>query len=461
MKKKSITLIIAAAVVAALVGGYYGSRAWIKAHPKPSSVSPYFAEDTPRLTDFDSSKIVKIELPAAGFTLESNNGLWEVPLRGGVKIAIDQSAVSNKLWSIASLWAESIIEEEPADLQQYGLDEPQSRAIITDSDGKKAELFFGSMTPTHSSYYVQTTDDKAVYTVSNYSAENFLFTLDSIRDRSLFYLEAEPVIRRFLLDPGSGGKTIDIVPRPDDAYLVSNFSQNMLVSPYILRRGVASDKFTPFLEPLQYLEINEFIDDNPASLAPYGLDKPGRLFIDIETATLDLLFGRDGDGVLYVKRPGEPGVFTVNGLDQIVSMKPFEIADKFILIYNIDNVDTFTVSGEGRTLIADVKGTGDEAEFFLNGKRTADKEFRTYYQAVIGLLADSEYPGDSGKTDSGPGIRIEFSLRDPSGAKPSVTLVPYNRDFYQTTQNGVTEFVVSRSQVRNIFETADKMVYAE
>jgi hypothetical protein len=460
MKRKSITLIIATAALAALTGGYFGAQAWIKAHPPASPYSSY-STDTPRLTEFDSSKIAKIEIRNEGFALVKNDDTWELSPPPEVEIVIDQYAVSNKLWSLSSLWAESVIEDEPADLSQYGLSEPRGRTIITDTEGKQVELVFGNMTPSHSSYYVMTAENPAVYTVSSYSGDNFLFTLDSIRDRALFALDVNAPINHFILDPGADGRKIDMIPRPDGEYLVSNFSQYMLTSPYTLSRGVASDKFSPFLEPLQYLQIGEFVDDNPASLAPYGLDRPGRLFIDAETGSLDLLFGKGSDGVLYAKRPDSPGVFTAAGLEQIISMTPFAIADKFVTIYNIDNVDTFTVTGEGRTLTADIKGTQDEQEFFLNGRKTTDKEFRAYYQAVIGLLADAEYPGDSGKTDSGEGLFIEFSLRDPAGAKPAITLTPYNRDFYALIQNGVTEFVISRSQVRNIFTSADAMVYAE
>jgi hypothetical protein len=473
MKRKSITLIIAAAATAVLAGGYFGARAWIKAHPKASPYSSFFSEETPRLTEFDSSKIAKIEL--SGFTLEKNGGAWELsPPPEGAEIVIDQSAVSNRLWSISSLWAESVIEREPEDLGQYGLAEPQGRAVVTDTEGKTAELFFGGMTPSRSAYYVMAAGDPAVYTVSSYSGDNFLFALDSIRDRALFALEADAPLNRFTLDPGDGGKKIDIVPRPETEYLVSNFSQYMLVSPYVLNRGVAGDKFSPFLEPLQSFMINEFVDDNPASLAPYGLDRPGRLFIDADRGSLDHLFGRGSGGALYAKRPEAPGVFTVTGLEEVIAMTPFAIVDKFAMIFNIDNVDTFTVSGEGRTLRADISGTGDEAEFFLNGRKAVDKVpsdektlvgFRGYYQAVIGLLADAEYPGNAGRTETpggtASGIRIEFSLRDPAGARPAITLTPYNRDFYALTQSGVTEFVVSRTQVRNIYTAADNLMYEE
>jgi hypothetical protein len=301
--------------------------------------------------------------------------------------------------------------------------------------------------------------DPKVYTVSSYSADSFLFSLDSIRDRNIYAGFDPATLNRFILD---NGKTrIDIVPRPEDAYLVSNFSQFMLVSPYKARRGVDSQRFSEALEPLQSLQINQFIDDDPSSLAPYGLDKPGKLHIETADGVLDLLFGRNSEGELFAKLPDDNVVFTVSNLDPVVSTNAFKLADKFALIFNIDTVNYFTVSGEGRTLRADIKGTKDEPDFALNGKKTLDKEFRNYYQAVIGLLADAEYPGPLDEPAVGSPVTIEFNLKEPRDARVSITLRPYNRDYYAMTQDGNTEFVISRSQVRNIFETADKMAYAE
>ncbi|AEF83197.1 DUF4340 domain-containing protein [Leadbettera azotonutricia] len=458
MKRKTVTLIIVLAALVLLSGGYFAAQAWSKAHPKASPYASAPARDTPRLTEFDSGKIVKLDLVSSGFSLEKNGDNWELA-NAPTGIRIDQSAVSGKLWYAGSVWAESVVDDAPGDLSQYGLAEPQGHAIVADSEGKRAELFFGNLNPGRSAYYTMVSGDPKVYTVSSYSADSLLFSLDSIRDRSIYTGFDPATVIRFTLD--NGRTLIDIVPRPEDVYLVSNFSQFMLISPYKARRGVDSQKFSEILEPLQALQINQFVEDNPASLAPYGLDKPGKLHIEAGNGVFDLLFGRSGEGELFAKLPDKNGVFTVANLDAVVGTTAFNLADKFSLIFNIDIVDYFTVSGEGRTLRADIKGTKDEAEFSLNGKKTLDKEFRTYYQAVIGLLVDAEYPGPLGEPAAGSPVTIEFNLKEPQNARVSVTLRPYNRDYYALTQDGNTEFVVSRSQVRNIFETADKMAYAE
>jgi hypothetical protein len=191
---------------------------------------------------------------------------------------------------------------------------------------------------------------------------------------------------------------------------------------------------------------------------PYGLDKPGRIYVETPEETLDILFGKSEFGLCYAMVPGNYSVFTLEGLEPIISVSPFKLTDKFALIYNIDNVDSFTVSADGRVLEATVQGKGDEAIFHLNGRRTADKEFRTFYQAVIGLLMDAEYsgaPADGQGTD----VVVSYRMNTPPGFRPSIRLIPYNRDFYILEKEGQREFLIARTQVRKIFEAADTMVY--
>ncbi|MDR2617624.1 MAG: DUF4340 domain-containing protein, partial [Treponema sp.] len=430
MTRKSITLVVVLLAVALLTGGYFGAKAWIKAHPKASPYASFTGPESVRLTDFDSSKLSTIEIfgPDSELRLEKRDGSWKLIRSGPGNIRIDQQAVSGKLWSISSLWAEQVVSEAPSDLGEFGLDSPGNRVILADSEGKEVELLFGNQTPSLSSYYVMIPGDPKVYTVSDYSAGNFLFTLDDIRDKTLITEFDPAAVRHFVRE--SNGVLLDITPRTEDQYTVSSFSSLVINSPYILKRGVDSSKFEPVLQALQGFTIERFVDDNPSSLAPYGLDKPGRIYLETDTVKLELLFALGGDGQFYAKLPGEPGVFTVTGLDTVANTRVFDIADKFALIFHIDNVETYTVTGEGRVLKADIRGTKDEPEFFLNGKKTEDKAFRTYYQAVIGLLADAEYPGPSGAAAEGSPVEVEFHLKDPPGAGASMRLVPYNRDFY-------------------------------
>jgi hypothetical protein len=460
MTRKSKTLIAAFAVLALLGGGYYGAVAWKQKQAKAREPAAG-ASSSVSLANLESSKIVKIEIPRTGLFLEKKDGLWELSSpAGAADIKLDQSKIEGALWSLGSVWAERVVDEEPEDLSAYGLDKALPRTVVTDSEGGRADFLVGDMTPSRSSYYVMTGEDPKVYTVSEYSVRNLLMDLDGIRDRSLLTSFEPQSLRRLILDTGK--TRIDVSPKTEEDTGVSSFSTYVLTSPYARKQGVDGEKFTEFLAPLQSLQIRDFIDDNPSSLAVYGLDKPARLYVETDAASLDLLLGNPAGDAYYARKADSAGVFTVAGLEPMINTGPFTIVDKFALILNIDSVDRFVVSEDGKALLtAEIRGKGDEAVFTLNGRRTIDKPFRTFYQAVIGLLADAEYSGPRPSGSVSGVITIRYQLNTPPGQEKAINLIPYNRDFYILSMDGITEFLISRAQVRKIFESADSMEYVE
>jgi hypothetical protein len=477
MTKKIKTLIIALGALVLLGGGYFGSTVYQKKKAANTSPSSNY-EPSPKIGNLESSKLVKIEIP--GITLEKKENLWELVSLNGKEppggIKLEQSPIESMTYSLASVWVERILEEEPADLSVYGLDDPSVRAVVTDSDGKRAVYKLGDMTPSRTSYYVMEEGDPKVYIVSTYSAGNMMFTLDKIRDKFLFpQFEIFDITNMRIELPGS---KIEIRPKPETvpAHLNTSFSSHIITSPYKLVRGVDGESLDKLVTPLKNLFIETFVEDTPSSLAPYGLDKPVRLYLEtIEGESLDLLIGNPAGGGHYAKLAGSPGVFTISGLDAITNVKAFSLIDKFALLVNIDTVEHLSVIGDDRYLGVDFQGKGEDGVYVFNGKKAETKSFKTFYQAVIGLLSDAEIPGGgtvftepqrgfldmvSNPAAAGTGdIKIEYLLDNPPGTWASITLAPYNRDFYALRQEGTAEFLISRNQVRKIYETADAVIY--
>ena len=460
MSGKTKTLIITLGVLILLGGGYYGSTVWKKKKAEASSSS---FESAPRLGNLERSEIVRIEIP--DLVLEKNEEIWELVSLHGTSppagIELDQNHINRMLWFLSSVWAERIVDDDPADLSAYGLDESPVWAIVSDSAGTSVVYLLGDMLPSRTSYYFTEEGDPKVYSVSLHTAENVAFTLDSIRDKSLFPAFEFHAMSRLRLE--NAQTIIDLVIRPESAppYLDVPFSTHIMTSPYRLTRSVDNQALYELLVPLNNLRIDEFIDDHPQSLSPYGLDRPVRFFLEIGDTSVDLLIGNRIDQAHYAKLAAEPGVFTVSGLDTIVNLNPFELVNKFAHIINIDLVDEFTISGGDMPISAVFQGTGDDAVFFLNGKEAETSSFKTFYQRVIGLRIDADITDmAAGPQGAGTGnITIEFRLNTPSRAQSSITLLPFNRDFYALRQEGTMEFLISRNQIRRIFETANAVVF--
>jgi hypothetical protein len=464
MSRKIKTLIIALGVLALLSGGYYGSTVWNRKKTDPA-FQPYTPYTPPvTLGNLESSGLVKIEVNS--LALEKNNAAWElVSLEGRTPpagIELDQSRIQYLTYSLSSIRVEQIIDEAPSDLSQYGLDKPSHRAFVTDSAGKKAEYILGDTTPSRGSYYIMEAGDPRVYSVFSYTAGNMQFTLDDIRQRFLFpAFEPSALTRLRVESPRFKRIEISLKPQTPTPGLAGLFSTHLVTSPYTVTRGADGEALYNLLTPFMDLEIADFVDDAPSSLKPYGLDEPVRIFLSAEGSSLDLLIGNEIDGKHYAKLAGAGGVFTLYGMESVVNVKPFTLIDKFALLVHIDQVDHLSITGGEKNLSVDFQGEGDDGLYYLNGRKTETGSFKTFYQAVIGLLVDAEYPGPVQQNENSGELTVEYRLNTPAGELASFTLIPYNRDFYALRQEGVTEFLISRNQVRRIYETADAMIYDE
>ncbi|MDR1057961.1 MAG: DUF4340 domain-containing protein [Treponema sp.] len=420
-------------------------------------------EEQAALPGMDYRTVVSLEAPLTGIRLEKKGELWElVPPRAE---RLDQAEIGYQLMSLAGMRAERLVEEDPADLSIYGLDKPSGRIIMADAGGKRLELMGGNMTPSKTGYYVMAAGEAKVYAVPLYAAARLFLDLNGIRDKTLFgpfepadfkRLALESADFSFEIRPRAGEDSGEIPFNPFGSYIIRGAYRNP--------HAADAEKVAGIIESFRGLGIRRFVDPDPVSPEPYGLDRPLRVGFEAGEQTLDLLLGGEEDGETYARRPGSPEVFTLAGLEALRGIRAFELTDKFALLVNIENVEALRVSGEGKTLSAEIRGAGDEAVYLFNGKQAEERSFKNWYQRVIGLLTDAELPARPAaaapqQQPRGEEISIEYTLK-ASPFRAGIGLIPYNRDFYALDQGGAVEFLVSRSQVREIFDAAEVMVYA-
>jgi hypothetical protein len=465
MSKNSKILIISGIVLLLLAGGYIIARN-IKKSPAEASGAAY--PESIKLTSLEQDAVVRIEAPETSLLLEKREDTWEVPqeipLEVPASLSIDQSAVRSALWSLCNLYAERVVEEAPDKLGDYGLDTPQAHIILTTKDGERVELYAGNKSPSLSSMYVMKAGDPKVYLVSSYSGERIGLNLAGVRNKNIFpaYENADVVYFRLQ----KGGSRIEIhqdISAPQRA-LAANLYANILEGPYLQPIFADAEKYYGLLDAFKNLSVIDFVEDNPASLEPYGLDSPYEVYLKTNTVELNMRAGSTIDGKTYIQLNGEEPVYTVQDLTSGLQTRPFDLINKFALIINIDNVDTLDFRGEGMTVHAEIKrrGEGDEKEeqFFINGKRAVEKNFKALYQAIIGLLIDAEAPVRP--VEAVPGeIFVEYRLNVPGMPRAQIELMPYDRDFYALNKGGAVEFLVSRPQIAAIRKALDDMAYEE
>jgi hypothetical protein len=362
--------------------------------------------------------------------------------------------------------ARRVIEERAEDLAVYGLDDPRATIRAELADGSTVVLQLGSEGPGGGASYVRREGDPAVYLVGNFSTAVFEFTLADFRSRSLPQFAQDQVFERLLFS--NGERTVEIVPITEEDRFDTEFALYKLVQPYDQALPADASTIEDVVGQIPTFRINEFVDDNPESLALYGLDEPqGELLVNDGEVTLHLLFGDElEDGSRFAKEPDRQKVFTVDADLSFLDTTSFAFVDKFATLVNIDNVERIAITAPNEEYIVRLEREplpsedveeGEEPEveesFFVNDVEVEEDAFRDYYQVIIGLLFDAEASEPArGEAE----VTVTYFLTD--GETRRLSFVPLDRNFYSVYRRGSSRFVISRAQVQNLLDESARVI---
>src|ERR1700739_1751660 len=191
------SLIVATFVFLVLAGTLYWSG-----HRKPTAEAAKASADTPpTILKLDESTITRIELKKKDgepiVLAKSNSGVWHITEPRPFNT--DQRTVSSALSSLSSLNSERLVDDQAADLKQYGLDPPALEVDITEKDNKSQKLLIGDDTPTGSAVYATLAGDPRVFTMASYNKTSIDKNLDDLRDKRLLTVNTDEISRLELL----------------------------------------------------------------------------------------------------------------------------------------------------------------------------------------------------------------------------------------------------------------------
>ncbi len=466
MSRRSWTLIIVVAVLGVILGGYF----WLtRPRPQPAYTTGARVE----LSKGDNKNLVRIVLtdrPEGTLTLVKKGDTWTtVPASPAT---LDPSNLDDLAYSFTALVAERTIDEKPTDLAQYGLKPPRATAMGTFADGSVHTLFLGDKTEAGNTYYLQVKDDPKVYTVWMNNGQHFHWTVNDLRSKTI-----APAIKydevTYLKVSGHNG-TIEVKEKtPDEQKSFQlGFGRYLMTRPYTYLRGLDSEKQDAFIKGPQSITIEGFGEDNPKDLSKYGLARPwGEAVVRDKSNTLDFLFGGDaGEGMTWYMIKGQPTVYkTSTSVLSFVDSKPFDLVDKFTFIPNIDDVDRLDITTAGATHVftitrvtkkAEKAGDPDEvvATYTADGKTAEESNFKSFYQAVIGLQVEGEV---TRTVANRPEVSVTYTLNKGTTRTVRVDYAPYDHDFDAIFLNGTNEFALTKGQLTSMLAKLDQLIKGE
>ena len=277
------------------------------------------------------------------------------------------------------------IEENPADISKYGLDNPVAELKVTFKDGSEYGLKLGVKLPTDGGYYALKDGDSTVYAVANMDAEeifyddvdfinHFLIEEDQSENVVIDYLEIEGAnFKEEKLRIVADEKGTMYLESPIEAAMHETNGKRIIEGLYSLMAdeiaGVGLDPEYGFGKPYAKIsykrngEENFFIVGNETELSDGGMAR----------------FVKKGDSDVVYKIT----VFNLPWLEAV----PDNLFSTFILLPNINDVDTVEVFSQNETFTFKSKGEKSELIATLNGKEITTDNYRAMYEFLISSSA--------------------------------------------------------------------------
>lgn len=348
-----------ALLVLAIVSGfaYYISR-----QPEP--------QKDHKLFNLKPEEIAQIELrgPARDLVIRRDGpSLWRIVKP--VQTPADNGIADGIANAIAGLEVTDTVDESPADLANFGLENPATTVIVTATDRRVLPgIMVGSDTPVGNNSYIKTTDKPAVLLVPAGFTVAAGRTLKELRSHVLVGLTADQMNRVAISHPD--GSVIEVT-RTGDNWKITK------------PREYPADKATvqQLLDVIAGARVAEFIEDNPQDLEKFGLAKPALQFEVSgakdhakETVLIGFKQPEAGKSAVYARvAEGNQPVSTVaDYLVKAVDKSFDDLRDKSVLAFDESKVARITLIGGPVSILLE-RAPGDKWNVVAEGKTAPAK----------------------------------------------------------------------------------------
>lgn len=402
---------------------------------------------------------------------------------------INQSYVQNMIKILSEVKALRVISEDPQDLSEYGLTEPEIYVQAVQSDGKTLTLKLGDEAAGGEGYYSLVNDDKTVYLIDitygtglGYSNTDMTAVEDAptIKAEEIYHIE---VINR-------DGEDFELLDDRDGKYgdIGNGLFSWKILKPYEEGYTADSSKVSEKLLP-NYLSFKFLtcVDYSGKDLSKYGLEDPAASVlveyeevhietleepkkdpntgeeITEETTKEDKSFkiyvgNSDNAGNYYVRREGDNAVYTMKmeEIDKMLDVDAFSVMSSFITIPNIDHIDKIDVQIDGKTYTMSieretVKNESGEQEikatYYYNGNTVEEDVFKDVYQIMIAAGYDAEIKEEVDAEGIKPYLTISYYLNTEGNKVCTTSYLPYDDSFYLVDNGNPIRFFADKRDI--------------
>ncbi|MBD8948543.1 MAG: DUF4340 domain-containing protein [Blautia obeum] len=271
MKKKSMNLITAVAVLVVLSGAYVGVKTYVAKQEEKENAEE--EEEKTQVFSISSEDVqsIKFVIDKKEVTFEKNNDEW---VKSDERdFPVDQDKLTEAIGSLNNVEADRVL-DNVTDTTEYGLDDPTNTITITDKDGKETVLHVGMENASTSQYYVENGEDESkIYVVADSVFQPFMKTLYDYAKAGTFPVIDSSTISNVTVDEN------------DDSYTLTKDDNTGLwnIQDKDGAEKADSAKVSSLTSSIASIAYGSFVNYNCKDLSEYGLDKPyGTITIDYQ-----------------------------------------------------------------------------------------------------------------------------------------------------------------------------------
>lgn len=232
-------------------------------------------------------------------TVKKTDNEWQVTAPIVTKASdTDVSAVTGALGQID---VTRVVEENPANLKEFGLDSPQIQIDYKTSDGKSGKLLVGSKNPTGASLYAKRNDDKRVFLIAQYQESSLNKSTFDLRDKAVMQIKHDKIDG---MEAIADGKTVAFTKSGSDWKMTKPVQAR---ADFSAVEGV--------LGRVEGAQMKSVVTTaaTPADLEKYGFDKPAvTIYTNAGSSRATFEIGdKATDDTVYARDAGTTTIVTV------------------------------------------------------------------------------------------------------------------------------------------------------
>lgn len=284
-------------------------------------------------------------------TLRKVSGTWQIT--APVSDNVEEAEVSALASTLGSLEVSRVIDENPADLKEYGLTSPRIEVDFK-APGEKdyRRLIIGEKSPTGVQLFATRNAEKRVFLIPGFQETVFNRSTFDLRDKRLLKFDREKA------------DGLEITPVAGTPLQIRKDGNDWKITRPV--QGKADyGSVEGLIGRLQTARMKSLVAGaaSPADLRKYGLDKPA-VTVNVSEgssrATL-LVGGKADDNTFYARDASKPAVFTVDGaLADDLKKGADDYRRKDLFEMRAFNASRIELNRDGQSIVLEMtKGAGD------------------------------------------------------------------------------------------------------